>query len=86
MPELDMNNKVEITTTEITTTKKGCIVGTIGSSSEIGLLYDNVSILRSMPSEKANGCIHFVPSGVSLKISSASGTNNHIYFVPYITT
>lgn len=86
MPELDFANKVELSTTAMTTSKGGSIVGCIqnpaGSSTRVAVVIDG-SQYQSVASAIENVDINFVPSGSELSLSSANNSQAHVYFVPY---
>ncbi len=86
MPELDFANKVALSTTAITTSKAGAIIGAFKSTGNAGdLTVDTASVLRIPASADltANACIHFISSGSSIALSVAIASSLHAWFVPY---
>lgn len=81
--DLDYDNAVDISTTAITTTKDGCVMGSIISASGTNLMVDDVSLIRGAYEAPAEFSIDYVPAGSSIKLSSASTTNYNCLFVPY---
>lgn len=82
MPELDFANKVELTTTSITTSSNGCII----LSHRGGDLQVNGATLVTSPgsswNDNAKQVINFVPAGTTLVLSSTPSFGSS-YFVPY---
>lgn len=85
-PELNFANKVELTTSAITTTAAGAVIGTIqnaaGSTTRVAVVIAG-SQYQSAVSTTESVEINFIPSGTSLSLSSANNSGAHVYFVPY---
>lgn len=81
--DLDYDNAIDISTTAITTTKDGCVMGSIISASVTNLMVDDVSLIRGANEYPAGFSIDYVPAGSSIKLSSASTTGYNCLFVPY---
>lgn len=82
MPELDLANKVEVSTTSLTTSKAGALIGSVYFSTGTNINVGSASIqVRVNTEEMVN--IQFIPSGTSISIGNAITTGYHLYFVPY---
>ena len=86
-PELDYTQAVNITSTNITTTKAGAIVGDIGGNTSYGttsILYLNdeakmtISVNGRVPCE-----LQFIEVGTRIKAVSGTGSSYSLQFVPY---
>lgn len=81
--ELDFANAINITTTNITTSKAGAIVYSYSASSgELSVSVDN-AIVISASTAKQVGNLQFIPSGATIRSSSNVSGNHFIKFVPY---
>lgn len=84
IPELDLANKIEITTSSITTRKLGAIVGYLGTTSTIFVTVNNDQLIcASQNNGRANINIGGISSGSTIALSGANASNCHLYFVPY---
>lgn len=84
IPELDLNNKVEITTSSITTSKQGAIVGYLGTTSTIFVTVNGDQVAcASQNNGRANINIGGISSGSTIALSGTNASNCHLYFVPY---
>lgn len=84
IPELDIANKTEITTTSITTNKIGAIVGYLGTSSTIFVNVNGDPVACATGGNgRANLNISGISSGSTIALSVDNAANCHVYFVPY---
>ena len=82
--ELDLTNKVEITTTAYTTTKAGAIVGSLPQNKK--LLVDGDNKIFTTPNVSGSSVvidIQGVPSGTTLSLNASMPSDFAVYFVPY---
>lgn len=86
MPELDIANRVEITTSPITTSKAGAIIGSFYVSGTTGstLKVDNEDFKYFAAQEIFQLDEQFIPAGSTIAFTLApTGTGYKVYFVPY---
>lgn len=84
MPTLDLANKVEITTTAYTTTKKGALVGSLKQGISVNA---NGTAFVGTANQTGGGVavdVNFIPSGTQLVLSGSNDSSLHMYFVPYV--
>lgn len=86
-PLLDFDNAIELSTTELTTTSDGAIIGELrsGTGTQQKLyINNNVRKTGSGSSSDAQDCVIYgIPAGSKLKLESAQYTPCVICFVPY---
>ncbi len=86
MPELDIANRVEITTSPITTSKKGAIIGSFYISGTTGsyLTIDNENFKYFAAQTIFQLDEQFIPAGSTIAFTIApTATGYRVYFVPY---
>lgn len=83
MPELDIDNAVEIDATSVTTAKIGQIMGVIGGAAANIIYADSLTIAASDANRASSVCVPFIPAGSVITRSGAHGSGNHLYFIPY---
>lgn len=83
MPELDFANAIEVTSTPITTSSKGAIVGGLSSTTSLYVTADTKMIATIGANTRQPVCVHFIPSGTVLTLSGSNSAT--LNFVPYKT-
>lgn len=83
MPELDFDNAVALSTTAITTSSSGAVVGGLSSASALSVTADGKLIANLKGNDRQPVCVNFIPSGTELVLSG--NNDSTLNFVPYKT-
>jgi hypothetical protein len=83
-PLLDVANKVEITTTAITTTKDGAVGGIINGGNVDVVMNDSICLGHTYNGNMALPIQHGIPSGSTLKLTSNNTSTLKCWFIPYL--
>ena len=82
MRDIDVDNSVIISTTEITTNSSGVVVGEFGNANGVNFTINDISYSRAGGTERYVW-IEGVPANTRLKLSASNTTSHYLRFVPY---
>lgn len=83
MPELDFSNKVDLTTSDYTTSKSGAILYALAATSgNINIVADD-EVAVSASTSRQVGNLHFIGVGTRVRLSTSLQTGTYAMFVPY---
>lgn len=87
VPELDAANRVELSTTAITTTTKGAILGSyyVSGSTACGVMIDGYKMYHLAAQTIHQITIQFIAAGSTISLTVNPTGDYKVYFVPYKT-